>query len=671
MTDRMVKTKMQVLKGALVAALLTGLVPRVGAERLETKLDGNDWTLDGLPVLVPNAWNKRDGADGDPVETVVAKTFIPSVPVQTYARRSGLYARALPDAKEGRRYFIRCEGASQTATVRVNGVMIGVHKGAFTEFAFEATQAMKPAGNRLEIEVSNAFDPDVPPISGDFTLCGGLYRSVWLVETDPVCIDPTIDGGPGVRVFPSMDGTVRVEADVSGADDAVVDWEPKKVDGFKLWSPEEPNVYTVRVTVRKGAWSDTVEQPFGFRTAEIRPDGFYLNGVKRKVRGVNRHQDLEGMGWEQTPEQEERDFRLIKAMGADGVRLAHYPQSENVYNVCDRLGLMVWSEIPVVDWIGGAAFRANARRMMREMVAQRRNHPSVCWWGCWNEIYNCVPADSLPEPGDWEREVSGLTSLTAALDATRPIVAATCRRDCVELNATIPNFCINIYPEWYSKRPMKTLLEEISKDAVVAGKAFALSEYGAGGSVYMHANKPVRPKKPTDAFHPEEYMTQVHVNDLRGIRDCDRVWGTFVWAMFDFAADGRREGDHLGVNDKGLVTRDRVTAKDAYFLYKANWNTEPLLYLCSRRMTSTDDPAARVVAFSNVGAVTLFVNGEKIGTQTPDDVRMVVFDDVRLSPGANEIRIEAGGLVDTCRWTLAGATRCGDRADAAIGDDVK
>jgi len=403
----------------LILTLATFAIPCIAlAERTETRLDGNDWTLDGIPVLVPPCWNKIDAADGNPALADDTKIYS-AVPATSYLRATRTYSRPLPGAKPGRRYFIRCEGASQKATVRVNGVAIGSHKGSFTAFCYEATAAMKPDGNRLDIEVSNEYDPTIPPASGGFNIHGGLYRSVWLIETDPVCIDPTIYGGPGVRVFPSMDGTVRVEADVSGADDAVVDWEPKKVENPRLWSPEEPNVYTVKVTVRKGEWSDSVEQPFGFRTTEIRADGFYLNGVKRKVRGVSRHQDLEGLGWEVSDAQEELDIRLVKAAGADGLRLAHYPQRENVYSLCDRYGLMVWSEIPVVNELGGDAFMENAKETLREMIAQHRNHPCVCWWGMWNEIFNMASPDAA-----WARKAFEFAPLAAELDPSRPIVAA-------------------------------------------------------------------------------------------------------------------------------------------------------------------------------------------------------------------------------------------------------
>ena len=629
-----------------IACAIVLAAASAAAERIETVLDGNDWTLDALPVLVPNSWNKIDGADGNPGEAA-ARTFGSSVPAKSYARRRGVYARALPGAREGRRYFIRCEGASQSAVVRVNGIVTGSHKGAFTAFCFEATHAMKPSGNILEIEVSNETDPDVPPVSGDFTLAGGLYRSVRLIETDMVCIDPTIDGGPGVRVFPAMDGTVRVEADVSGADDAEIDWEPKKVDSPRLWSPEEPNLYAVRVTVRKGECSDTVVQTFGFRTAEVRDDGFYLNGVRRKVRGVNRHQDAEGLGWEQSPAQEERDIRMIKAMGADGIRLAHYPQSENVFDLCDRKGLMVWTEIPVVDRIGGEKFKENALRMLREMVAQKRNHPCVCWWGVWNELCNTPREEEEAHFGEWTAVSSNLVAQCEALDPSRPVVAATCRPGRAELNASVPNICLNIYPLWYAKGAMRQCVDGFF--ARNSAKTIALSEYGAGGSVLQHENPPRRPAT-VSPFHPEEWQTHVHMSDLRDIQADDRLWGSFVWAMFDFAADARREGDRHGINDKGLVTRDRVTAKDAYFLYKANWNPEPMLHLCGKRMSSTTNCAAQVVAFSNAGEVTLKVNGKTVGAKSPDDIRSVVFDGVELQRGENRIAVESGGLSDECVW---------------------
>ena len=635
---------LRVLRGAMFAlAVVVASVAYAG--RIETCLDGNGWTLDGLPVLVPDCWNKIDGADGR-VADGAWKTSR-SACSESYARRRGTYRCELPGAKPSRRYFIRCEGAGQTAAVRVNGAEIGRHAGAFTAFCFEATAAMTPGANILEIEVSNEIDPSIPPLDGDFNVCGGLYRSVWLLETDPVCIDPTRLGACGVRVFPSMDGTVRVEADISGASDATLDWEPKKVADPVAWTPETPAVYRVRVTVEKDGFSDTVVQPFGFRTAEIRADGFYLNGVKRKVRGVNRHQEVEGEAWAMTDAQHLRDMRLVKAMGADAVRLCHYPQSGGVLDVCDALGIMVWAEIPVVNRIGGAAFRERARQMLREMIAQQRNHPSVCWWGCWNELYNGVKGADAPAAGDWEAESAALAALAAELDPSRPVVAATCFPRRADLNASIPNACLNIYPGWYKDATMADCISGYFA-ANPSATTLALSEYGAGASIHQHENPPRR-HKPSGPFHPEEWQTRVHVAAYRDILADARVWGSFVWAMFDFAADARREGDRAGINDKGLVTRDRVVPKDAYFFYKANWNAQPMLHLCGRRMRATSASAVDVVAFSNAGDVSLEVNGAPAGAKTPDSVKCAVFENVALAPGENTIAVRAGGMEEVWR----------------------
>ena len=643
---------MKTLYIAALALAFALAVREAHAGRVVTPLDGNDWTLDGLPVLVPNSWNKLDASDGWP-KGLDAPRGDSSVSSPSYARRKGVYSRALPDAMPGRRYFLRCEGASQVATVRVNGVAVGTHKGAFTAFCFEVTDVLRSTGNKLEVEVSNEYDPAIPPASGDFSMCGGLYRSVWLVETDPVCIDPTIDGASGVRVFAETNGMVRVEADVSGADNATIDWSPKSIASPILWSPETPQLYTVRVTVRKGEWSDAVEETFGFRTAELRADGFYLNGVKRKVRGVNRHQDLAGMGWEVSPAQEERDVRLIRAMGADGARLCHYPQSRTFLDACDKHGLMVWSEIPVVDRISSdTAFTENALTMLREMIAQRRNHPSVCWWGVWNELYNNCERQGdghlVPEEEVWVEPVAKLVAETKAQDPSRPVVAASNMRWRRKLNA-LQYVCLNTYPGWYFEGSMKAEVDDFAK--VNNLTTLAISEYGGGGSVYHHENPAVH-HGPYALVHNEEVLTKVHMDCYRDIAAHEKLWGSFAWQMFDCASDSRHEGDCAGVNDKGLVTQDRTTPKDAYFFYKANWNPEPMLHLCGKRMASTTNSVADVVAFSNVGAVKLEVNGAEIATAAPDEINAVVFRSVSLKPGANRIRVTASNLSDECTWKL-------------------
>ena len=311
--------------------------------------------------------------------------------------------------------------------------------------------------------------------------------------------------------------------------------------------------------------------------------------------------------------------------------------------------------------------------MLREMIAQHRNHPCVCWWGMWNEVFNMGNPDEA-----WARKAYELAPLAAELDPSRSVVAATYKEigrvspeTLATLNRSVPNICYNIYPGWYVEpdisNSMKRELDVFFAQNAV--KTTALSEYGVGGSVHQHQNPPEKPKT-TAMFHPEEWQTKQLTDDLRDITADDRLWGSFVWAMFDFSHDGRREGDRYGILDKGIVTRDRATFKDAFFLYKANWNAEPLLHLCSKRMTATTNAVCEVVCFSNVGDVTLKVNGAVIGTARPDSVKSVTFTGVELAPGENEIVVEAGGLRDATRWTLEveGAPRAPEEPMAICED---
>ncbi len=316
----------------------------ISRERIRS-LNGTGWTCDGLPVTVPHGWNIGDGADG--LDVPKENRGHRSVSSPSYERKKVCYARTLPDPVKGRRTFVKCEGASVKAEMRVNGKVAGCHAGAYTAFCFEVTDLLEPSGNRLEIDVDNAYDPDLPPNEADFTVCGGLYRNVWLIETPRVCIDPTVDGGPGVAINADPDtGRVTARVTVSGGTNEVQTFD---FANPKLWRPEAPNLYALTVKIRQGGCEDEVTETFGFRKAEFREDGFYLNGKKRQIHGVCRHQDRLGKGWAVSAADEAEDIRWMKRMGADGVRTSHYPNSPSFYDLCDRNGLLVWTEIPVVD----------------------------------------------------------------------------------------------------------------------------------------------------------------------------------------------------------------------------------------------------------------------------------------------------------------------------------
>ncbi len=627
------------------ARLMREIADRVAgassSPRVVTSLDGAGWLFDGEPVEVPHTWNAYDSADGRtdgiPTPSIAGWVQGNSIEMNGYSRRNATYARSLPAPQRGRRYFLSFDGVSQKAEVRVNGRLAGRHAGAFTPFVFEITQFLSSDGNWLEVAVDNRYDPDVPPLDADFSLCGGIYRSVKLVETQRDCIDPRCP----VRAWPDpKTGEVRIDYVVGGRPKSVVE----KVEGFELWTPENPRLYDV--VVKEGR--DEVALKVGFRTVEMREDGFYLNGKRRKVRGVNRHQDLEGKGWALSAADEERDFRMIKEIGADAVRLAHYPQSENVYRLCDELGLLVWCELPLVNKITlSDDFLSNARRQAREMVEWRGNHPCVAWWGVFNEIYN---GSNHMKTGFFEPTLAMVTADIKKLDPSRPVGGVTCVWDRPQLNAIPDALGFNFYPHWYDKRSLDVKLDEffvLHPDR----KVIAMTEYGAGASVNHHQNPAPDWFEPASPFHPEEYQTRAHMKVYSQIIRRNDLWGTFVWAMFDFAADNRNEGERRGINDKGLVTRDRKTRKDSFYMYKANWNEEPMLWLSGKRMKETSSASVDVVAFSNLGEeVVLLVNGGEVARCMPDDVKCAVFHGVKLGTGENRIEVRCGGRSDSCIW---------------------
>ena len=617
----------------------------VGRGRRDVSLTGEGWTADGDLVRVPHTWNAEDAADGiGRVEDWATAGY--SSGATSYVRKVVSYRRALPDPVANKRYFVKCLGASMKAEVKVNGVSLGKHIGAFTAFCFEATNALKPSGNELEIVVDSRFDPDLQPVNADFSVYGGLYRDVRWIETEKVCIDPVTDGANGVVINANpTTGEVVAHVSVFGGTNEV---QRFRFENPKFWSPEAPNLYTVKIEVRQKGCVDSVPVRFGFRTAEFREDGFYLNGKKRKIRGVCRHQDREGKGWAVSAEDESEDVMLIKSMGADGVRTSHYPQSPTFYDLCDEKGLLVWTEVPNVNLLTFTDAAVESERThVREMIAQHRNHPCVFAWGISNELYN------REMPGEQaEERMEALRDYAKSLDPSRTIVQAGNHLDKKRLNAIPDQLGLNLYPGWYGTGSdrMGEKLDEAFR--LNDRKIVAVTEYGGGGCIGQHAD-PLRFRpQPVGPVHPEEYQAYHHMENYRTIVADDRVWGSFLWVMFDLGSDARREGAYMGRNDKGLITWDRKNFKDAYYFYRANWTDTPTLRLVGMRMTSTTNLTATVIGFSNVGDVTLMVNGKAVGTKEPDAVKSVLWRDVQLKKGANEVELRAGGRKSGSVWTV-------------------
>ena len=661
------------------------------AQRQDTELSGG-WKFiqqDAGPtasteawtdVTVPHTWNALDAQKG-----VAGNPGVKG----GYYRGACWYARTLdiPTDWQGRRVFIRFEAASIVAKTYLNGELLGEHRGAFTAFCYELTPHLRfGSRNELRVQVDNSPQADVPPISGDFNMDGGLYRPAHLIVTGAACISPLDFASSGVYVTPKSisdaaaqievktvlsggaagSGNLRLETEIEDASGRPVSQATLRVQGGEVvpvvaglpipaphrWNGrKDPYVYSARVRLyRDGTMLDEVIQPFGVRTVEISQEkGFLLNSQPYPVQGVCRHQDRRDQGWALTPADHEEDARLILEIGATAVRNAHYPQSQCWHDLADRNGLLMWDEVSNVDTINDTPeYTAGARQELTEMVHQLYNHPSIAFWGLFNELGN----KPMPYP------IPLLKLLKAdceALDASRIIVAATDHND-KAYNQIPEALCLNTYPGWYGGKP-EQMGGRIGQTFKEFGEhRIAMSEYGAGANPAQHMEGIPKIEKANAPLHPEEYQALVHEIDYAAMKENPKLWGSFLWVMFDFPAAPRREGGTVGLNDKGMVTQDRQLRKDSFYFYKANWSEQPTIHIAARRLTPRQQATTEVKVYSNCTVVELTVNGKPFGKAERDAVNVYRWENVLLQPGLNRIQAtgQADGktLADECEWIV-------------------
>lgn len=630
-------------------------------------------------VDLPHTWNAQDALSGKP----------------DYKRGIGNYDKKLFIRSEwkGKRLFLRFEGANCVSNVFINGKQIGEHRGGYGAFIFEITDKVNYGkDNTVLVRVNNGEQLDVMPLVGDFNFYGGIYRDVHLLVTEDICISPLDYASPGVYLFQQHVGekqaavlarinlsngtehprqaTLRLQVKEG---DKVVYQADKKVTvaphtsvqpeemSFTLLNPrlwngrEDPFMYqTVITLVKDGKEIDKVEQPLGLRYYATDADrGFFLNGKHLPLHGVCRHQEWAEVGNALRPMHHEEDTRLMLEMGVNAIRLAHYPQATYMYDLMDRNGIVTWAEIPFVG-LGGYAdkgfvdqpsFRENGKEQLKEMIRQHFNHPSICFWGLFNE---------LKENGDNPLEyIKELNVLAHQEDPTRPTTSASNQGGAI--NFITDNIAWNRYDGWYGATPA-TLASWLDKTHQAHPEIkIAISEYGAGASIYHQQDSLVQ-TSPGSWWHPENWQTEYHIQNWKIISERPYVWGSFVWNMFDFGAAHRTEGDRPGINDKGLVTHDRKVKKDAFYFYKANWNPEPMVYIAGHRSVNRVKPVTEVQIFSNCAEVTLKVNGQIIKKMQPDGVKVCIFKDIRLKKGENNIEVSAKNgkrvITDACCWIL-------------------
>lgn len=660
------------MKRLQILALLLVAASAAWAQRTQIQLN-NDWQFrfshqvqkDTRRIDLPHTWNVQDALSGK----------------IDYKRGIGNYEKALfvPPLWKGKRLFLRFEGVNSVANVFINGKHIGEHRGGYAAFVFEITDRVNYGkNNTILVRANNAEQLDVMPLVGDFNFYGGIYRDVNLLMTNPTCISPLDYASSGVYLVQESvsqkEARISVKVNLSNAAaDTDVELNVQVIDGQKLICREsrklrlqgnthtqeeiplvikdphlwdgcaDPFLYQVQVSLQQdGRMIDNVSQPLGLRSFYTDPDkGFFLNGKHLSLRGVCRHQDRAEVGNALRPQHHEEDVAIMREMGVNAARLAHYPQATYMYDLMDKNGIVTWAEIPFIGpggyadkgFVDQPSFRENGKTQLIELIRQNYNHPSICFWGLFNE---------LKEVGDNPVEyIKELNVLAKQEDPTRIITSASNQGG--DLNFITENIAWNRYDGWYGSTP-KTLASFLDQTHQKHPQLrIGISEYGAGASIY-HQQDSLTQTNPTSWWHPENWQTYYHIENWKIIHERPFVWGTFVWNMFDFGAAHRTEGDRPGINDKGLVTFDRKVKKDAFYFYKANWNKqEPMIYLAEKRCVLRTQLEQTFMAFTTAPEAELFVNGKSYGKQQTDNYATATWKGIKLQEGANAIRVTTPG----------------------------
>ena len=596
--------------------------------------DGTETVLD-----LPHTWNERDGQDGG----------------NDYWRGTCVYEKVLPmlEFSPEERVYLQFEGVNASAKVILNGDTLATHDGGYSTFRCDITDHLK-LENHLVVEVDNSVNDRVYPQKADFTFYGGIYRNVKLIVVNRHHFDLDYFGGPGIAVDAQVTGKdasvwVRTWHNAENGDVSIVlrDGDGNEVasgqgtdteiliSDVHLWDGlADPYRYTCEATLTvAGRVVDRVSTRFGVRYYHVDPQrGFFLNGRSYPLRGVCRHQDWRGIGNALHREHHDADMAMIREIGANTIRLAHYQHDQYFYDLCDEYGFIVWAEIPYIsEHLPNG--RENTISQMKELIIQNYNHPSICVWGISNEI-----TISTKDRKDMMDNHRVLNDLIHELDPSRPTTLA-CYAVCPPWNPVAHKVSDlvswNLYLGWYVPGMFLNDLWVDFFHQVYPERCLGYSEYGCECMPNLHSPRPRR------GDQSEEYQCLYNEYMLKFLERHPFLWATHLWNMFDFAADARNQGGEPGMNHKGLVTFDRKTKKDSFYVYKAWWSDEPFVHLCGRRYADRPGRKTTVKVYSNQPEVTLYANGRKVCTRKAEKIFTFTI------PLAGEVKLEA--VAGACR----------------------
>jgi len=596
----------------------------------QPQYDDSGWERIGLP----HTWNAQDVMDD----------------VSGYWRGIGWYRKHFHlDARfAGKRIFLEFEGVNQVSEFWLNGTHLGTHKSGYTGFEFDITAECHfgAAENVVTVKVDNLFHDAIPPtVKTDYNFYGGIYRDVWLRITDPLYVSavhwatPKVDEhtatlqvhalvwNTGARarqlsvLHEVIDPAQRVVASMSrnlaaGPGAAVEADQSAEIANPQLWSPDAPNVYTIRSTVKEeGRVVDVSEAPLGFRWFQFDAQkGFILNGKRVQIQGVNWHQSYPGMGNALPNSRHWKDMTLIREMGANFWRTSHYPHDPITMEASDRLGLMVWEELPVNKEIGHPdEYIANVMQMAKEMIARDRNHPSVVLWGIAGEVN---AAQSVAH-----RVIAATAGIYRELDPSRPVVMHEPRFDDIEaLVDVVGAGAARQTDEKHARFPTRPYLTG-EYSAALIGRGV----YGGG-----------QPSEENGCERHEQYLRQIN----------RRPWlaGGAIWAAFDY--DGETYDPVIPhMVSFGVADIWRIP-KEVYYFYQSQWSAKPMVHIVGHWTWPGEEGRKRSVkVYSNAPEVELFLDGHSLGAKSDAPA-----NDLLHPPRVWEVAYQPGTLRAVARF---------------------
>jgi beta-galactosidase len=628
-------------------------------ERVHYSINKNEWKFiksdiknaqkanfkdaDWLNITIPHDFN--GGIDGVNNDVFKGRFDFENDPDQRNMYKGPSWYRTkftIDEKYAGKRIAIEFEAASLEADVWVNGEKVGNHKGGYTSFSFDITDFIKAGKeNTLAVRVNNTNNPAIAPwmadeknsfpYSFDYAVYGGIYRDVWITITDPVKIEKVFNtpvcGGqaPAVLTIETIVKnyskeekeitlttqildpkgnevkTLNRKKKIAAGEEVSIKQSESSLGDLAFWSAAKPEVYRVKSSVSyDGNEVDQFESIFGFRyftLANNQP--FMLNDKKTFIKGVNRHQDMDGIGYALENDQHVKDVEIIKDAGFNFVRHAHYPSDQAFSMACAEKGIMLWLEIPLTGSTSeDPAFLENCKSQLKEMIEQHYNNPAVIVWGIGNESDRSGGGESVSN-----NVFSELTKYAHKLDPNRPVTG--CNYKFKSNQDIVDIYSPQHWGGWYSSSiSTYNPTEMIGEYGADIDYNIRTSEVYSIDVNYHAGEKP--------ELWSQEYGALLHeYKTSKGLENADQFPGHFVWVAFDFASPrlGRNTNPIPYMNQKGLLLHDHKTKKDIYYFYQSMYREAsdfPMIYIVPSTWTNSIEGEKSIWAYSNCDSIALY-----------------------------------------------------------------